>query len=285
MRTANRTATSISLVVLILASGLLACTPAHPGGSGAAPAASTSPESVLDRVRKDKTLRIGFSGYPPFLFVDPNTNLPSGGFSVELIQAILKEWDPSIKIEWRETNWTTVRTDLIAKKFDLIVEPVFRTIPRAAIVDFSRPFASFGYAIGVVQAGDTRFKSIEDINRPNVRIAVVQGLTSHEYAMRHLPKATNLKVVPGGQADAALNEVLLRRVDIALSDSTVIDQFLKAHPGVLKVVFDNPPPAHVTASMMFRQGDYKFASFLNTALDYLDGSGELRRLREKYGVR
>jgi cyclohexadienyl dehydratase len=241
-------------------------------------------ESVLAKVNREKVLRVGFSGYPPYLSIDPVTKQPSGGFSVDLIQAILQEWDKSIKIEWVPTNWTNVRTDLVVGKFDLIVEPVFRTIPRAAVVDFSRPFAYFGYAIGVVQANERRFKSIEDINRPDVSIAVGQGLSSHEYVRRHLAKATNLKVVPGGQAQAALEEVLLRRVDIALSDTTTIQQYLKAHPDRLKVVFADPPPARVAAGLMFRQGDYRFASFLNITLDYLETSGELGRLKQKHGI-
>ena len=242
-------------------------------------------DSLLDRVQREKVLRIGYSGYPPFLSVDVDTKVPSGGFSVDLIERLVEEWDPTISVAWVPTNWTNVRTDLVAGKFDLVVEPVFRTIPRAAVVDFSRPFASFGYAIGVVQADDERYREISDINRPEVVIAVGQGLSSHEYVREHLPAATNLRIVPGGQAHAALDEVLLGRVDIALSDSTTIDEYLEAHPGQLRVVFDNPPPGRVYAGFMFRQGDYKFASFLNIALDYLETSGQLERLRQRHGVR
>ena len=242
-------------------------------------------KSVLDQAQREKVLRVGYSGYPPFLSIDVDTKVPSGGFSVDLIERLVEEWDPTISIAWVPTNWTNVRTDLVAGKFDLVVEPVFRTIPRASVVDFSRPFASFGYAIGVVQAHDGRYREIADINGPEVVIAVGQGLSSHEYLREHLPGATNLRVIPGGQAHAALDEVLLGRVDIALSDSTTIDEYLEAHPGQLRVVFDNPPPGRVYAGFMFRQGDYKLASFLNIALDYLETSGQLGRLRKQHGVR
>ena len=252
-----------------------------------APAAlhEVAAESVLDRVQREKVLRVGYSGYPPFLSIDVDTKLPSGGFSVELIERLVEEWDPTISIAWVPTNWTNVRTDLVAGKFDLVVEPVFRTIPRAAVVDFSRPFASFGYAIGVVQADDERYTEITDINQPEVVIAVGQGLSSHEYVREYLPAARNLRIIPGGQAHAALDEVLLGRVDIALSDSTTIGEYLEAHPGQLRVVFDNPPPGRVYAGFMFRQGDYKLAAFLNIALDYLRTSGQLERLRQQHGVR
>lgn len=288
MRRITRWTVRTLVTLVVIAPTLTGCVsqPAQEPATASDNTGGTAPisESVLDKVKREQVLRVGFSGYPPYLRVDPTTKRPAGGFSVELIEIILREWDPSIRLDWVPTNWTNVRTDLVLGKFDLVVEPVFRTIPRAAAVDFTKPFAYFGYAIGVVRAGDSRFKSIEDINRPDVSIAVGQGLSSHEYVRRHLPRATNLKVVPGGQAQAALEEVLTGRVDIALSDTTTIQQYLRAHPGRLAVVFADPPPARVAAGLMLRQGDYKFASFLNTALDYLETSGELRRLKEKYGI-
>ena len=274
----------VLVVFIVMLAGVVAVG-CNGSPSDATATSEASAESLLDRVQRERELRIGFSGYPPFLSVNVDTKVPSGGFSVDLIERLVEKWDPTISIAWVPTNWTNVRTDLVAGKFDLVVEPVFRTIPRAAVVDFSQPFASFGYAIGVVQADDERFSEIGDINRPDVVIAVGQGLSSHEYLREHLPAATNLRIVPGGQAHAALDEVLLGRVDIALSDSTTIDEYTEAHPGQLRVVFDNPPPGRVYAGLMFRQGDYTFASFLNIALQYLETSGELERLRQRHGVR
>ena len=272
----------VVFLVMVTALAAVGCN-GSPAETTAAP--ETRAESLLDRVQRENVLRVGFSGYPPFLSIDVDTKVPRGGLSVDLIERLVKEWDPTVAIAWVPTNWTNVRTDLAAGKFDLVVEPVFRTISRAAVVDFSRPFASFGYAIGVVQADDERYREIADINGPDVVIAVGQGLSSHEYVREHLQAATNLRIVPGGQAHAALDEVLLGRVDIALSDSTTIGGYLEAHPGQLRAVFDSPPPARVYAGFMFRQGDYRFASFLNTALDYLETSGELERLRQRYGIR
>jgi cyclohexadienyl dehydratase len=240
--------------------------------------------SVLDQVAHEKVLRIGFSGYPPYLRVDPATNLPADGFSVDLIKAILAEWDAQIRIIWVQTNWTDLRVDLNNRKFDLFIEPVFRTIPRAAIVAFSRPFAYFPYAVGVVRAGDNRFKSILDLNNPSVRICVMQSGTSHEYAKKNLPGATNLKVLSGGNLESTLDEVLLGRVDITLIDLHTARRYVAAHPGKVKIIFTDPPPARAPAGLMFRQGDYKWAAFLDTCLEYLEASGEVDRLKKKYAL-
>jgi ABC-type amino acid transport substrate-binding protein len=241
-------------------------------------------ESVLDKVKREHVLRVGYSGYPPFLNVDIRTNKPSDGFSVELIQMILAQWDKSISIEWVPTNWTDVRTDLLNHKFDLIVEPVFRTIPRAAIVDFSSPYSEFSYAVGVVRANDNRYHTIKDLDNPNVHIALTQGTSWHEYATRNLPNATNLKIISGGKIEMSLDEVLLGRVDIALSDLLTAKRYVAAHPGKVKIIFTNPPPGRVLAGFMFRQDDLKFLQFLNTSLEFLQSSGETDRLKKKYDI-
>jgi polar amino acid transport system substrate-binding protein len=248
------------------------------------PAEQASSTSVLTKFAQEKVLRIGFSGYPPFLNVDPNTKQPVDGFSVELIRSIVQQWDSTVTIQWIPTNWTNVRVDLIAGKFDLVVEPVFQTIPRAAVVDFSRPYSYFGYAVGLVRINDNRFDAIEDLNSPEVRIAVMQGGSAHEYVQKNLPRATNLKVLPTGNVESSLDEVLLSRVDITLADYHTIKRYIDSHPGRVRAVFVDPPPGRVAAGFMFRQDDYRWASFLNTALQFMETSGEIRRLKEKYNV-
>ena len=241
--------------------------------------------SVLESVKKERVLRVGFSGYPPYLSIDPNSKLPSDGFSVELVQLIIEKWDPNIEIQWVPTNWTNVRLDLISGKFDLIVEPVFRTIPRAAIVGFSRPYAEFAYAVGMVRADDDRFHSIKQLDSPDFSICVLQGASAHEYVTRNLPNATDVKILSGGKVETTLDEVLHGRVDITLADLTTIERYMAAHPDKVKAVFTDPPPGKVPAGFMFRQGDHVFTEFLDTALEYLEAAGEIQRLKEKYGIR
>jgi hypothetical protein len=59
----------------------------------------------------------------------------------------------------------------------------------------------------------------------------------------HLPSATNLNMLPGGNIEASLDEVLLGRVDITLANYDTIKRYLASHTGKLKSVFTNPPPA------------------------------------------
>ena len=269
------------LATLCLLLVVVGCAQSPPKSAKNTTSATTS---VLETVKQTRTLRVGFSGYPPYLSVDPDTKLPADGFSVELIQLIIERWDPEIQIQWVPTNWTNVRVDLINGKFDLIVEPVFRTIPRAAIVGFSRPYAEFAYAVGMVRIDDDRFHSVEQLNSPDYSICVLQGATAHEYVTRNLPKATDVKILSGGRVETTLDEVVQGRVDITLADLTTIERYIEEHPGIAKAVFTDPPPGTVPAGFMFRQGDYVFAAFLNTALEYLEAAGDIARLKQEYNI-
>ena len=277
--------TRIGLPSLLLFFFLVQTAPGCRAGDNSQEQNSTRIESTLDRIRDSKHLRIGYSGYPPFLNIDPENKLPRDGFSVELAKALVQEWNEQIEIEWVPTNWSNVRVDLLANKFDLIVEPVFRTIPRAAAVGFTKPFAYFAYAVGCVRADDDRFHSIDQLNSPSYSIAVLQGASAHEYVKRNLPLATNLKVLSGTSVEATLDEVLLGRVDVTLADLNTIDRYMAAHSGLVKAVFTDPPPGRVPAGFMLRPGDYKFAAFLDASLDFFEASGEIEKLKQKYAIR
>jgi ABC-type amino acid transport substrate-binding protein len=210
----------------------------------------------------ERHLVAGYAGYPPFLRRDPNTGAISG-YSVDLIKGIT---DPlGVTLEWRETTWDNMKQDLLLGKFDLMVEPIFYTIPRAAQVAYTRPYAYFGYGVPVVRKGERRFKRLEDLNNPDVTIAVTQGVTDQEFAARRLPRA-RLKLVPGNDISITLTEVLAGKVDAALADVPTVLQFLKAHPNEVEALFLDSPPAITPAGFMVRQADLEFLHFLDTAL-------------------
>src|ERR1043165_60457 len=147
---------------------------------------SPSQETALARIQRTKVLRIGYEGYPPYTIKDPNSGQLSG-YSVDLANYIAGEaqW----KVEWVQTSASTKIPDIQVGKFDIMVEPIYETIPRAATVSFTRAYAYFGYAAGVVRKGETRFQKIEDVNKSTVTVAVRTGYTDQTYADQNLPLA------------------------------------------------------------------------------------------------
>jgi ABC-type amino acid transport substrate-binding protein len=237
-------------------------------------------KSTLQRIMATQALRVGYEGYPPYTMKDPATGQLTG-FSVDLAEYIAREagW----KVEWIQTSPDTKIPDLQAGKFDVMTEPIFRTIPRATRVSFSRPYAYFGDAAGIVRKGDTRFKVIEDLNKSGVTIVVRQGYTDQTYAADNLPAAT-LRALKVDDASQLFLEVITKKADVALADLEQAKSFAAKHPKEVKVLFADPAPSYIPAGLMLRQGDFTFYNFLNASLDYMEANGDLLRLNRKFGI-
>ena len=247
--------------------------------------ASESPrpsESRLDRVKRTGILRIGYGGYPPYLTKGTRPGEVSG-LSVDMIKRIVELWNRNIRIEWVETSWDRVKVDFLQDKFDIVVEPLFRTVPRASELNFTRPYTYSGYGIAIVKIHDDRFKTVDDFNRPDITIAVTQSVSSHDFVLRALPKA-KLRVLPTGDLQQPMMEVAMGQVDAAFVDIPSATRFLKIGGTRVKALFYENPPVLVGAGFMIPQDDYKWASFLNVSIDFLESSGELRTLAKKYSV-
>jgi cyclohexadienyl dehydratase len=277
--TSSRQGGSVALIVAILALALAAVGLFVPRTARDG-AEQVQSENTLQQVVSRRVLRVGYEGYPPYTVTDPATGRLSG-YSVDLAEYIAQQAGWSV--QWIKTSADTKIPDLQAGRFDVMVEPIFETISRASRVSFSRPYAYFGDAVGVVRKGETRFKNIDALNRPGVTVAVRQGYTDQEFATDNLPnaKVTTLKV---NDASQLFLEVIADRADVALADLEQARAFVAAHPTQVELRFANPAPVYIPAGFMFRQGDFTFYNFMNSAIGYAESNGVLRRLDRKYNV-
>jgi ABC-type amino acid transport substrate-binding protein len=268
-------ATVLSVVAMLSALVSLVIT-IRPAGQSPA---SAGPDT-LQRIVQAKTLRVGYELYPPYTIKEPSTGKLTG-FSVDLADYIAREagW----KVEWVQTSPDTKIPDLQAGKFDVMTEPIFRTIPRATRVTFTRPYAYFGDAAGILKRGETRFKTVDDLNQEGVTIAVRQGYTDQAFATDNLPKAT-LRALKVDDVSQLFLEVIAGKADAALADLEQVKAFAAAHAGEVEAHFIEPAPSYIPAGLMLRQGDFTFYNFLNTSLEYMEANSVIARLNRKYGI-
>lgn len=242
---------------------------------------SGSAESALDRIKRTGVIRVAWTGYPPYTQKDAATGDVTG-FSADLINRLVQLWGREVKIEWVETNWARMKVDLATGRFDVLVDPVFQTIPRALEACFTRPFGFFGYGIPVVRVDDNRFSKLDDFNKPEIKLAITQGVASHDFVKSRLAQAT-IVTLPGTN-DIPLTEVMLGKADASFADEPTVRRFLAAHGDKVKAIFLEKPPVHVAAGFMIPPGDPKWRDFLNTSLDFLENSGEIKLIARKHQV-
>src|SRR5258708_27269973 len=105
--------------VAVLFAGVLALA----GAIGTAQAQT----SALDRIEKQRVMRVGWAVWHPYVFRDPKTNQVQG-ISYDLVQDLGKSL--GVKVEWVEDSWATLPAGLQANKFE-ITNLMAITPPRA----------------------------------------------------------------------------------------------------------------------------------------------------------
>ncbi len=235
-------------------------------------------DSVLQKIQKTKVIHAGYIPYPPFVIVDPNTRKLSGYF-IELMDEIVARMGPGIKVQYEETTWGTMVVGVQSGKFDIVVSGIFSTIPRAMQVTFSRPVLLVGLS-AVSRADDKRFKTAEDLAKPNLVVAVTAGEVGHSYAQQYLPKA-KLIVMDTPDITRPMLEVLSGRADIGIADSMSVFNFVEAHKGKVNNIFaERPLYLYGTGLMLPR--DLQWKDFIDQAIDFLEYSKVLASLEKKY---
>jgi polar amino acid transport system substrate-binding protein len=275
----RRSAVGTVLVIVLLLTGCGRMLRSN--GSGTA----TKKETALQRIRREGVMRIGYAGFPPYVIVDPNNpdlNKRMSGYSVDLVNEIAKSNVPPLKIEWHNMNWDTLKADINSGKFDFVAEPVYMTIPRAIDFGFAQPYSYFGIALAVVRKNDNRFKTFQDLDRPDITIAVTEGWVSSEYAREHLKRPKFKSIPVGGDCYVQLDDVLFGRSDVALQDSPSVVQYVKAHPDKVKALWVESPPSMVAGCFAASKDETDLLSFLSACTRIMNVDGTLSKLDKKW---
>ena len=269
------------ILLLLIGGGIFWSRIESPSATSAAFGQSNRVVGLVDRINKGE-LHAGYGVYPPYSQEDPNTKKVSG-FSVELIEEIGRQL--GVKVVWHRINWNTMAADLKRGEFDVIADPIFLTIPRAKEFEFSIPYAYFADEIAVVRRDEQRVQKFEDLGKPGLKIVVGKGFAAKSLLRARFPKANIVSILTGSDLLQLYNEVITGRADIAVNDGADAERFTKEHPTQVKALFLDNPPAFTPAGFVLRQGDYAGANFLTVSLRNLEGTGVVKALADRYGVR
>jgi polar amino acid transport system substrate-binding protein len=239
--------------------------------------AQSAPGSAMDRIMSEKKFKIGYIPSPPSIIKDPASG-EIKGFSVDAMRYVCG----ALKVEpvLVESTWANFVSGLGSGQFDLCIAGTFATVLRASAVQFTKPIWYLGYS-AVVKKGDTRFAKPADLNREGIRIALIQGGASVEYANENWPKAEKV-LLSTGNLTAPFVEVAAGRVDVGVEDAWQARRFAAAQPGV-ESLFDKEPYNVLPISWSVKRGNQDIVEFMNTAIDYLLVTGRWEKMAEPYG--
>ncbi|BCQ29898.1 transporter substrate-binding domain-containing protein (plasmid) [Caballeronia sp. NK8] len=185
-------------------------------------------------------LRCGAAVAPPYVMRDPKTGDYSGFFS-ELCrnfgQNVLK-----VKVEFVDTTWDNIVAGLQSDKWDLSMA-LNQTPEREKAVSFSTPATDYNVSF-VYNKNNPKIpkgaRSIADIDKPGVTVAVMSG-AAQDKAITATLKQARIMRLPGN--DETRLALMSKRADL-LADANITNMLLtEAHPDWAATVQPSPPLA------------------------------------------
>jgi polar amino acid transport system substrate-binding protein len=256
----------VAAVAGLLLTALVSACGSSSGAANSAGSAGTAP----------KTVRIGVAVGPPFMFRDASGGWTS--FSAELARKFGKA--KNLNIQFVPTTFPTIVAGLQANKYDFI-QPINATPARSAVIDFSNPVSAAG-ALYFVKQGST-FKTLDDMNKPSVKIATISGSAEEEATRKLLPKAT-LRSLPNASVADLATEVTAGRSDVMVDSSYLAPALESKFP--LRSIPDyksNPDGlGPVNIGFAVRKGDTQLLTQLNDFIASEKASGDLKALADKW---
>ncbi|MCI3203531.1 MULTISPECIES: transporter substrate-binding domain-containing protein [Pandoraea] len=234
-----------------------------------AAAQATAGQSTFDRVKQSKVLRIAaFAGEEPYFHKDIVSNVWSGA-CIDMAKDIASNFGASV-VEVESTYGNSV-LDLQSGKVD-IAFALNPTPQRALSIDFTTPIFVHSFTV-IGRKGVAKVAKWEDINKPNIRIAVDLGTTHETIARRYLPKSS---ILGFKNRDLAFLALTSGRADYVVVLTMLAINALKKNPQLGDLSIPKPELTMPVNMGVRTEPDKRWRDFLSTWADYSRTLGTTR---------
>jgi len=241
----------------------------------AAQAAEKEP-STFDRVVKTRTLRCAYTIYPSFIEKDPNTGKFSGMF-YDLVEEAGRQL--GLKIEWTEEVGSDAIMTGLGTRYDAVCAGYFAAPTRAWGGDFTKPLVFIPFHLWV-RDKESRFKSLDDLNKESVSFATLDGEMSQIATTESFPKAKQ-KSLPGlTPATDRFEMVATNKVDATLMEGAIGAEYMAHNPGKIKQFGDRPVRLG-GSTIIIPHNEFALKQMLDTAIDSMLWTGTIERIIKK----
>src|SRR6478752_4865661 len=193
-------------LVLGFATALIAALPA---------AAESQAPDRLQMILDRGVLRVGTTmDTPVFSMRDPASgNLR--GLDMDVLETLSSSL--GVKLEYVKMTFGSMLADLADDKFDIAMSGMGRTLDRARVATFSKPYMRYGKLLLIRSADQGRFKTLADLDRPGLKIGYNRGGLNDRFAHNMFTQATP---VGFDSNELATADLLAGKLDAQVSDST-----------------------------------------------------------------
>jgi ABC-type amino acid transport substrate-binding protein len=225
------------------------------------------------------TLLIGTTGdYRPLSFCEPDDTY--WGFGIEVGREIASGL--GVETAFVKTSWPTLTADVLAEPqtFDLAIGGITITDTRRETMLMSEGYLANGKTILCRAEERDRYKSLTDIDKPEVRVMVNPGGLNEKFAHENLTHATII-VHPKNEEIPAL--IAEGEADVMITEITEAPYYVQTDSRLAAPLL-NKPFSHGEIGVLMRKGQEDLLQMVNNTIRRMKSDGTLRRLHEKYGL-
>lgn len=236
-------------------------------------------DGKIAEISKRGTLLVGTTGdYRPLTYCEPSGDY--WGFGIDLASEIAKTI--GVNIKFVKTSWPTLSTDVMSdpQLFDFAIGGITITEDRRKTMQMSSGYLANGKTILCRASEKDKYKSLSDIDKPEVRVMVNPGGLNEKFAKQNLTNATIMvhqkneeipSLIAEGDADVMITEITEAPYYVT-SDSRLAAPLL------------NTPFTNGEIGVLMRNGQEDLRQLVNAVIKRMKEDGSLRLLYEKYGL-
>jgi len=236
-------------------------------------------QPTVQRIQERGKLLVGTTGdYRPLSYREVDGNY--WGFGIEIAEKIAERI--GVGIEYVHTSWPTLTADVLAEPqtFDLAIGGITITDARKETMLMSDGYLANGKTILCRKTESDRFKSLADIDKPEVRVMVNPGGLNEKFANANLTHAT---IIVYQKNEEIPNQVAEGHADVMITEITEAPWYIQ-NDARLAAPLLNTPFTHGEIGVLMRKGQDDLLQMVNDVIRQMKSDGTLRRLHEKYGL-
>ena len=230
---------------------------------------------ILDR----GTILFGTTGdYRPLSFCQSDGTY--WGFGIDIANEIARRL--GVNIEFKKTSWPTLTADVLTEPqlFDLAIGGITITDTRRETMLMSEGYLANGKTILCRASEADRYKSLDDIDKPEVRVMVNPGGLNEKFANENLPHA---KIVVHQKNEEIPALIAEGTADVMITEITEAPYYVQTDQRLAAPLL-NAPFTHGEIGVLMQKGQEDLLQIVNNVIRQMKSDGSLRKLHEKYGL-
>ena len=178
---------------------------------------------TLSEIVKRGELRVAVqSGAAPYAFIDKNGE--HAGSMIDFTKGMADAM--GVKLEVLDFDWDGLIPALLSGKADILAADMTPTLKRALKITFTDPWIYVQPCV-FTKTG-AKFKTLEDVNKPDVTVGVLLGSTGENIAKKYLPNAKIKSYKGGGRM--VVQALVAGHVDAGVNDDLAVLTVLPDFP-------------------------------------------------------